>query len=175
MRESLEDSSPFLGESSPTNIAISTNMWMGVRVSVLVQGGLFLAQLINAIYNVLAEHMLTKDGANPLVFSVYRDLAAAPLLHLAALGVEGRVMPNNQDLPRLITQGFLGVFCNQVLFLVGLSLTSATVASVVNLTLPLFAAVLAVACGMDSFRWSTAAGLVLAVGGAGLMKAGGGG
>jgi len=39
--------------------------------------GLLTAQLINAAYNVMAQHILTKDGADPLVFSVYRDLAGA--------------------------------------------------------------------------------------------------
>jgi hypothetical protein len=46
-----------------------------VRQATLVQVGLLTAQLINAAYNVMAQHILTKDGADPLVFSVYRDLA----------------------------------------------------------------------------------------------------
>jgi len=127
--------------------------------------------VINATYNVLAQHMLSKDGADPLVFSVYRDLAAAPILHLIALGMEGQKMPAKEDAPRIILQGFLGVFCNQVLFLVGVQMTDATVASIVNLTLPVFAALLAIGLGMESFQWATAGGLLLAVSGAIFMQA----
>jgi drug/metabolite transporter (DMT)-like permease len=66
--------------------------------------------------------------------------------------------------------GFLGVFCNQVLFLYGVKLTNATVASIVHLTLPLFAASLAIGFGMEQFRALTGVGIVLAVGGAMIMK-----
>lgn len=48
----------------------------------------------------------------------------------------------------VIFPGFLGVFCNQVLFLYGVKLTNATVASIVHLTLPLFAAALAIGFGL---------------------------
>lgn len=46
----------------------------------------------------------------------------------------------------------------QVLFLVGVQMTDATVASIVNLTLPVFAALLAIGLGMESFQWATAGG-----------------
>ena len=46
----------------------------------------------------------------------------------------------------------------QVLFLVGVQMTSATTASIVNLTLPVFAAVLAILLGMEAFNWTTAIG-----------------
>ena len=52
-----------------------------------VSAGLFAIQVINATYNVLAEHMLSKDGTDPIVFSTYRDLLAWPILHLAAVAV----------------------------------------------------------------------------------------
>jgi drug/metabolite transporter (DMT)-like permease len=54
--------------------------------------------------------------------------------------------------PYSFPPGFLGVFCNQVLFLYGVKLTNATVASIVHLTLPLFAAALAVGFGMVGLR-----------------------
>jgi drug/metabolite transporter (DMT)-like permease len=161
--------SPAAAPKTPAEVRV----W-GVRQSILVQVGLLTAQLINAAYNVMAQHMLTKDGADPLVFSVYRDLAAAPLLSMAAVGLEGSRMPAVAHLPRIAAQGFLGVFCNQVLFLVGVQMTNATVASIVNLTLPVFAAVLALLLGMEAFNWSTAAGLLLAVAGAMFIQAGGG-
>jgi len=53
-------------------------------------------------------------------------------------------------------------------------MTNATVASIVNLTLPVFAAVLALLLGMEAFNWTTAAGLLLAVAGAMFIQAGGG-
>jgi len=139
----------------------------------VVQGGLLLAQLINATYNVLAQHMLTKDGADPIIFSVYRDLAAAPILHGGAMILDGFRTPHKEDVPRIIVQGFLGVFCNQILFLVGMQMTNANVASIVNLLLPVFAGTLSILLGMDSFRWSSVTGLSMAVAGAVYMKAGG--
>lgn len=137
----------------------------------LVQAGLLLGQLINAVYNVLAQ-VVSKDGAHPIVFSLYRDACAAPVLFLAAWYFDGAVrLPRQDDVPRVVAQGFLGVFCNQILFLYGVKLTNATVAAIVNLTLPLFAAAIAVGLGMEPFRSMTGAGIVLAVGGAMFMKA----
>jgi hypothetical protein len=43
-------------------------------------------------------------------------------------------------------------------------LTNATVASIINLTLPLFAAGLAIGLGMEQFRALTGGGIVLAAG-----------
>lgn len=140
------------------------------RHPALIQFGLFSIQLINAIYNVLAEHMLSKDGADPLVFSTYRDLAAAPVLYTAALGMEGLVPLQQADVPRVALQGFLGVFCNQILFLVGVQLTSATFASIINLSLPAFAALLALALRVEPFRWTPIAGVALAITGGVTMK-----
>jgi hypothetical protein len=40
--------------------------------------------------------------------------AAAPLLSMAAVGLEGSRTPDVAHLPRIAAQGFLGVFCNQV-------------------------------------------------------------
>eukprot|EP00959_Pyramimonas_sp_CCMP1952_P167697 3504913-Pyramimonas_sp.AAC.1 len=88
--------------------------------------------------------MLVKDGADPIVFSVYRDLAAAPILSGGAWMLDGLRTPNREDVPRIVAQGFLGVFCNQILFLVGLQMTNANVASIVNLLLPVFAATLSI-------------------------------
>ena len=53
-------------------------------------------------------------------------------------------MPKPEDWGRFAAQGFLGVWCNQVLFLYGVQLTDANVAAIINLTLPLFAAMLSV-------------------------------
>jgi len=47
---------------------------------------------------------------------------------------------------------------------VGVQMTNATVASIVNLTLPVFAAVLALLLGMEAFNWTTAAGALVAWG-----------
>ena len=47
------------------------------------KAGLLCIQLINAVYTVLAQ-LTTKDGANPIVFSFYRDLGATPILFAAA-------------------------------------------------------------------------------------------
>ena len=194
-------------------------MFGGYSQTALVQFGLCIGQLINAVYNVLSE-IISKDGAHPIVFSFYRDIFAAPILFAAAWYVDGGIRwPRQEDFPRVVAQGeseetecprpkrswsarksrlvfvcrackniyllcieipvhhqqqqhdisrlaslrlslslvacaspfpagFLGVFCNQVLFLYGVKMTNATVASIVHLTMPLFAAALAVGFGL---------------------------
>lgn len=88
---------------------------MGRTKAALVQLGLLSIQIINSTYNVLAKNALTKDGADPLIFSVYRDAFAWPVLHLAALFVDGVRVPHIEDWFRFFLQGLFGVFGNQVI------------------------------------------------------------
>lgn len=63
---------------------------------------------------MLAKSALSKDGADPLVFSVYRDAFAWPVLHFAALLIDGVIVPHLEDWYRFFLQGLFGVFGNQV-------------------------------------------------------------
>ena len=46
---------------------------------------LVMVQVINAGYNTLTHDAIHKGGVNPLVFSLYRDTMAYPILQLASL------------------------------------------------------------------------------------------
>lgn len=124
-------------------------------------------QLVSAAYNLLTKWALDKGGVHPLVFSFYRDVAAAPILAIAALKIEGfQPVPRPGDLLRLALLGLTGLFGNQVLFIMGMQRTTPFIASVVSQTQPIFSATLAAAFGLEAFRWRTLAGVVLAVVGA---------
>eukprot|EP00854_Cymbomonas_tetramitiformis_P012576 gene12576-14860_t len=89
-------------------------------------------QVTNALYTVLTKHAVKKGGADPLVFSLYRDLAAYPLLQLGALAIDGPIKPKVRDLCRLSLLGLTGMFGNQYSYILGLTLLDATVATVIN-------------------------------------------
>ena len=95
--------------SSPLNGGSGSTMFGGYSQAAVVQAGLCLGQLINAVYNVLSE-IISKDGAHPIVFSFYRDICAAPILFAAAWYVDGAVRwPRQEDAPRIVAQGAFSV------------------------------------------------------------------
>merc|ERR1712216_198683 len=90
---------------------------------------LFAIQCVCAIYNTLCQLFLSKNDESKddwravLVFSLYRDVLAAPLLYVCAFlhdshqqhvsgGVSSnfRWFPSSQDFPRVLSQAFLGIF-----------------------------------------------------------------
>ena len=74
----------------------------------------------------------------PLALAGMRVLGAVPLVVLGALALE-RVRPSRSDWKSLGMLGFLGVFLNQLAFILGLSLTSASNAAILMPTIPVFA------------------------------------
>ncbi|KAK3233160.1 hypothetical protein CYMTET_56523 [Cymbomonas tetramitiformis] len=123
-------------------------------------------QVTNALYTVLTKHAVKKGGADPLVFSLYRDLAAYPLLQLGALAIDGPIKPKVRDLCRLSLLGLTGMFGNQYSYILGLTLLDATVATVINQAQPVVACVLTAATGLEKFSLKKLLGILLAVGGA---------
>jgi len=104
----------------------------------------------------------------PLGLAAFRVLVAAPVLLLLARRVEGpqRVRPL---LPRLALLGLVGVAANQILFIVGLRLTTATHAAILMPTIPVFAAAVGALLGVERVGAARALGIGLAVGGALVM------
>ncbi len=79
----------------------------------------------------------------------------------------GVVVPRSRrDLALLALCGILGVSLNQGLYLSGLWFSTATDASIVGTTIPVFTAALAVAVGFERLRWTKVTGLVLGLFGA---------
>jgi drug/metabolite transporter (DMT)-like permease len=75
------------------------------------------------------------------------------------------------DLPRLAGCAALGVIVNQLLFVNGLSLSSATHASMLGATIPVFTATFAVLLGVERWRAARFGGIFLALAGALLLIA----
>ena len=147
---------------------------------------LFAIQCVCAIYNTLCQLFLTSSNESDkddwravLVFSLYRDVLAAPLLYVCAFlheqhaqhvsGVVSsnfRWFPSSQDFPRVLSQAFLGIFCNQLASLLGIQLVGAVMASLVHLATPMCAMAIAVYLGQEKLNAFIASGVVVACVGA---------
>lgn len=132
----------------------------------LVHSALLFAQLGFGGFHVVAKAILTH--LHPLALAGIRVLAATPLLLLIAWTID-RIVPTRTDLYRLALLGFLGVFANQLLFILGLRYTTATNAAILMPAIPVFAAAVAILLRVERPSFARAAGIVLAVVGALVM------
>ncbi len=82
---------------------------------------------------------------------------------LARLG--GTIRIEGRDVPRLVLCAILGVVANQVLFLHGLERTTATNATVLVTTIPVFTLLFAVLFRIERLRAGRLAGILLGLGG----------
>ena len=121
------------------------------------------AQVGFALFPILGKLVLAQIPA--LLFAALRVAAAALLLELLrrASGPEP-VRPSDRS--RLFLYGLLGVSFNQVLFILGLSLTSAINTTILTATIPVFTLAAAVGLGRERLTWQPAFGIVLAGAGA---------
>jgi drug/metabolite transporter (DMT)-like permease len=94
-----------------------------------------------------------------------RVLSATPLLFLLAWRID-HVRPKLSDLSTLALLGFLGVFVNQVLFIIGLQHTTATNAGILMPSIPVFTVALAALFRVERIRPWQAVGIAIAVAGA---------
>ncbi|MBI3723205.1 DMT family transporter [bacterium] len=109
---------------------------------------------------------LGQGHIGPLALAALRAAFGALSLTLVAnLAGAGRV-ERRSDLVRLAMNAFFGVVLNQVLYLVGLSRSSATHAGVLVAATPAIAYALAIALRRETARPGPAAGVLLAIAGA---------
>jgi drug/metabolite transporter (DMT)-like permease len=131
-----------------------------------VHAGLLFVQLGFGGFHVTAKAVLTH--LDPLAMAGIRVVAATPILLLLAWMVD-RCLPSRRDLPWLALLGLLGVFTNQLLFILGLRLTTATNASILMPSIPVFAAAVAILIGVEKMQRHRLLGIALAVAGALVM------
>jgi drug/metabolite transporter (DMT)-like permease len=124
---------------------------------------LLLVQASFGGFHVVAKAVLS--SLPPLALAGLRVGIATPFLVLLAWRRD-RVIPERRDLPMLAFLGFLGVFGNQILFIEGLRLTTATNASILMTSLPVFAAATAMLLGIERLAPRRLAGILLSVAGA---------
>jgi len=112
---------------------------------------------LNYIVSKLAMHSFA-----PLSFAWMRVAGAAIVLNGF---VPGRGF-TRADSWRITGFAILAVVVNQTMFLAGLSLTSAHVASILITTIPIFTLIVAIVLGLERTTVTKAAGIALALGGA---------
>lgn len=121
------------------------------------------AQVGFALYPIFGKIAL--GSMSPFLFAAFRVLGAAALLD----GVRRSEAPEPirpEDRRRVFLYGLLGVSFNQLLFILGLSLTTAINTSILSATIPIFTLAVAVALRHEALSGRAAIGLVLAGGGA---------
>ena len=128
-----------------------------------VHAALIFVQVAFGLFHVVAK--ATLSHLDPLALAAMRVLCATPLLFLLAWKVDG-VLPKRRDLPLLAMLGMLGIFFNQVLFILGLQYTSATNAGILMPSIPVFTVAIGAVFGVQRVKKLQIAGIALAVGGA---------
>ena len=129
----------------------------------LVHLALLGAQAGFAVFPVFGKLALT--SLPPLVLAALRVAAAALLLE-AYRRARGDSAPARADRGALFLLALLGVSFNQMLFILGLALTTAVNTAVLTATIPVFTLAVAVLLGRERMTLRVAAGLVLAFAGA---------
>lgn len=128
-----------------------------------IHATLLVVQLLFSGFHVAGKYVLGE--LHPLALACLRVGFTTPVLLVLAWRHD-RTLPALRDLPHLALLGALGVFLNQVLFLSGLSHTTATNAAILMPSIPVFAAAVGAALGIERIGWRRAAGIGLAVAGA---------
>ncbi|HSS44604.1 MAG TPA: DMT family transporter, partial [Thermoanaerobaculia bacterium] len=104
----------------------------------------------------------------PLPLAALRVCAATLLLEgIRRLGAGDAIKP--EDRKRVLLYGLLGVSFNQVLFILGLSLTTAINTTILTATIPVFTLAAAVLLGRERMTWRAGLGVLLAGAGALLL------
>ena len=97
----------------------------------------------------------------PLAFSALRVVGAVLILDAYRLSREReKIRPS--DRKRLLVYGLLGVSFNQILFILGLSLTTAINTTILTATIPVFTLAAAALLGRESLTARSMVGLLLA-------------
>lgn len=132
------------------------------RITVCANLAIFLANSLFAIGNVVSAICLS--GMNPVLFALIREAIAGPLLCGIALAKDPDMRPRMEDKWRFFFTGFC-LFLNNLCFIVGVKLASATDAGIWQPAQPLFIAIIAILWGYESATWLKFIGIFIAIGG----------
>jgi drug/metabolite transporter (DMT)-like permease len=131
-----------------------------------VHAALLFVQITFAGFSVIGKYVL--HYLPPLALAGFRVLVVAPSL-LAISLLRDRRTPPAKELPRLALLGLLGVCINQVLFVVGLSHTTAVNTAILMPSIPVFTLSVAAALRLERLSVRGVTGVLLAVAGALIM------
>jgi drug/metabolite transporter (DMT)-like permease len=125
---------------------------------------LVLVQVCFGVFPILGK--IAMESFSPQAVLVWRLLAGSCVLSALAIGVHGRAaLPGRGDLWRLFGLSLLGVIVNQLLFLEGLSRSTAVNAGLLMTLIPVVTIALAAFLGRERLSARRVAGLLLAVAG----------
>ncbi len=124
---------------------------------------LLAVQLSFSGFHVIGKVVL--ESMPPLALAATRVLFATPLL-IGLAWLKDRRLPGWRHLPYLALLGLLGVFLNQILFVVGLKFTTATNAAILMPSIPVFAVGIGWLTGVEKTGARRVLGVVLAAAGA---------
>ena len=124
------------------------------------------AQVAFAGFAVIGKAVLGE--LDPRTLAAIRIIVATPILFAFAWWTE-RCVPARRDLPTLAVLGFFGAFLNQLLFILGLERTTATSASILAVSIPIFTVAIAVIFRIEPAGRARLAGIILAILGALVM------
>jgi len=139
----------------------------GVWLSIAVNSALVFAQVAFGAYHVIGKEALHYIDA--IIFAFYREIIAGPCLVLIALVVEKAKPDIAKDWWRFLLLGTTGVYLNQLLFIEGLALTSATQAAIMQPCIPVFTTALTLILRLEKFSVLKVIGILFAAGGAVVM------
>jgi len=124
-----------------------------------VHGALLAAQIGFALFPILGKVALA--GIPPLVLAAIRVVAAGVLLEGVRRAAGEREL-EPRDRKAVFLYALLGVSFNQMLFILGLSMTTAINTSLLTGTIPVFTLTVAVLLGREKMAPAAAAGVLLA-------------
>jgi drug/metabolite transporter (DMT)-like permease len=99
---------------------------------------------------------------NPLAYSLLRFCVGTAVFALWVYLREGSLRVERRDLPLLALCGAIGIFGNQIGFMYAVRYAPATTVSLLMITSPMFAALLAIALGQERVGWRHWVGIAIA-------------
>lgn len=126
------------------------------------------AALFSVSFLFALNYIFSKLGMaafNPMTFAFLRVAGSAVILNLFLHDRAAPPLPR-RDWGNVVLYSVLGVVCNQMFFLIGLSLTSAHVAAILITTVPMFALAAAIVLGRERASRAKIGGIALAAAGA---------
>jgi drug/metabolite transporter (DMT)-like permease len=124
-----------------------------------------LVQVFFGLFPLLGKWAL--EAFSPASIAGWRMLFGGAVFMLLAVCTSGRsALPRARDLPLLVACALLGVVFNQLLFLEGLSRSSAVNAGLLIPLIPVYTLLIAVVVGQERFIAGRALGIAVALAGA---------
>ena len=124
---------------------------------------LILVQLLFGSFPVVGKFVL--QTFPPLGIVAFRISGAAILLYLLQRFSGTLKLERKSDYARLAFYSLLGTVLNQILYVTGLSLTTATNTALLAVVIPIFAVIISTAFKYERLTWLKGAGIILAAGG----------